>query len=335
MVFRASRIVPLALLVGCSSLGSSDSGNGGPGYPGAGTGDDGMPPGTIMHCYYGEDDPDVPAATIEHVLETIEGVDSVHVRLTLDPRFVDNTYGVNSIGWGNRGHTYKDLDRSDHAQLLMYDGDGNLAVDFAIDYITTDVSLGVTGGDGDVFTGDPALILDSSTSLHKNLNERGYGSYLQDSPVTDDDYTPDPAAPDWDYRVVYEAWIDLAAFGSAGFGNADVEYIHASPAKTADDTIIVDPDPCPPDWDPEGDCNDPDGCDNDPNDPNDPTCNDPDGCDNTPTDPDCTDPDGCTSDPNDPTDPPADPGGDPCINDDDCDAGEFCAEGGTCLPYVE
>ncbi len=248
---------------GCSSEAPS-TGRQGPGYPGAGLDYQPMPAGSIMRCFDGDGDDDTPAATIEHVLEVIAGVSSVHVRLTLDPRFVDNTYGDNAIGWGERGHTYKQLDGSDHAQLLLHDGDGELALDFAMDYITEQVTLGVTDGDGEVSRGDADHVLAVETSLSLNFNDRGYASYDEDSPVTDDLYTPDPAAPGWDYRVVYEAWVDLAAFGPAGFGSAEVEYIHASPAKADDNTIVVEPEPCPPDWNPPGECNDPDGCEGDP-----------------------------------------------------------------------
>jgi len=228
-----------------------------------------MPPGSIMHCYYGEEE-EVPAATIEHVLEVFGGANAVHLRLTLDPRFVDNTYGDYAIGWGDRGHTYRQLDGSDHAQLLVYDGDGALALDFAMDYITSQVTLGVEGGDGEVSRGNPDHILAVDTSLNVNFNDRGYAAYDEHSPATDVAYTPNPAAPNWDYRVVYEAWVDLAAFGPAGFGSADVEYIHASPAKADGNTIVVDPEPCPPDWNPPGSCDDPDGCE--------PSCRDDDDC---------------------------------------------------------
>src|SRR5690606_26192178 len=58
-----------------------------------------------------------------------------------------------------------------------------------------------------------------------------------------------PDAPNWEYRVVYEVWIDLAAFGSAGFGQAYIESVHASPSKLASNTDIVEPTPSPPEWD--------------------------------------------------------------------------------------
>lgn len=250
----------VAIVPACGTDASSPQPQPRPGYPGAGADYRPMPPGSIMHCFYDDEDMVTPAATIEHVLEVFQNATAVHVRLTLDPRFVDNTYGTNAVGWGERGHTYKQLDGSDRAQLLLYDASGALALDFSMDYVTRMITLGVQGGDGEVAQGDPGHVLAVDTSLSQNFNARGYVTYAEDSPATDATYTPNPAAPGWDYRVVYEAWVDLAAFGPAGFGRAEVEYVHASPSKRDDNTVVVDPHPCPPDWDPPGDCDDPDGC---------------------------------------------------------------------------
>src|SRR5207249_11649415 len=59
-------------------------------------------------------------------------------------------------------------------------------------------------------------------------------------------YTPNPAAPLWDYRVTYEAWIAAAAFN--GPVRAFVDHVHASPSKLSDDTLYVSPGKCPPEW---------------------------------------------------------------------------------------
>ncbi len=325
-VFAATMI-----FVGSSCTGSSsdsgetaEAGDNYPGYLGAGT--DAPPPFSrgVLDCFYDGLHPDLPAATIEHTFEVFEDVDVVHVRLTLDPRFVDNTFGVNAIGWeeSKKGkHTFKELVGSDHAQLKFHGAGGKL-LEMKIDYVSKDDdvasgyrSMGVHGGDGKVLEGEIAHVLSTTTSLDRNLNERGLGAYTEDSPETDDSYTPHPTAGAWDYRVVYEARIDMAAFPS-GFDRALVEFIHASPAKGEDNTIIVEPDDCPEDW-----CNDPDGCDpggcTDPDgcDPPD-TCNDPDGCDGG----GCTDPNGC--------DEPE------CDEDVDCPTGEFCSEQGSCLPEI-
>jgi len=292
-----------------------------PNFPGAGTSGDDAPltngelcdyvaldgtptPNEITKCFFGNGDP-VPAATLEQVLECVDGADSVHIRLTFNPGFVDNTYGEGSIGWSpKRGHTWRDLWKSDHAEILLTDASGHTVFQFKLDYVTADpsapsgwASLGVSGGEGDVILGDAAWLLDWNTSIARNLNERGYGEYLVDSPATDADYTPNPETPEWDYRVVYEAWIDLSAFGDAGFGGAKIEHVHASPAKTPSDTIEVEEGECPPEL-----CTDPDGCHEGPPPPPDegPCSLDPDAPCGDPGLPDAGTPIDCLEIPDDP-----------------------------------
>ena len=244
-------------------------------------------------CFMDKNDPTTGvAATLEQVLECVEDSDTVHIRLTFHPWFVDNSYGVNAIGWDARaaaapmmapammdpmmidpmakpprmpkapksGHTFKDLVGSDHAEIILKDANDVAVMQFKLDYLSEDAAqpsgygaLGVTGGEGKVILGDPAHVVRWSTSQDLNLNERGYASFVVDSPATDADYTPNSETPEWDYRVVYEAWIDLRAFGDAGFGGATIEFVHASPSKTASNTIEVKEGKCPP-------CTDPDGC---------------------------------------------------------------------------
>ena len=257
---------------------SGDSANYVPQFPGSGTAADTAPlqggmlcdsgggdappiPPTVTRCCFGPEG-EHPAATIEQALECAEGKNTVHLRLTFDPGFNDNTFGDGSIGWNpRRGHRFRDLTGSDHAELVLVDGNGEIAMQFKIDYLTEDdsapsgyASLGVNGGDGEVSIGDPSHVIDHATSLDRNLNERGYSEYVEHSPATDEAYTPNPETPEWDYRLVFEIWIDLAAFGDAGFAGAFIDYVHASPAKRSSDTIEVEPDDCPP-------CDDPEGCD--------------------------------------------------------------------------
>jgi len=195
------------------------------------------------------------AATLEQVLECVDGTDTIHLRLTFDPGFVDNTYGTGSIGWPRkRGHTFvKDLTKSDHAEITVRSSSGAPTLQFKLDYVSEQASapsgfgsLGVKGGDGSMIVGEADWIVQWNTSISRNLNERGYGKYTVDSPATDSAYTPNPETPEWDYRVVYEAWIDVAAFGGAAFGDADISFVHASPAKSENDTLKVEPGDCPP-----------------------------------------------------------------------------------------
>lgn len=285
-------------------------------------------------CFYGAEEPDVPAAIIEQVVEVVGNTQWVHMRLTLNPAFVDNTYGETAIGWADdtagdedaqrragadagvappappsapeagasaeplgdagappprpprgddarpdaprgrdaaprerpepargaeqpgrgrgRGHTFNDLLRSDHAEIQLLDATGNVAMHFALDYLSASpaapsgyASLGVSGGEGALTAGEPEWVLATTTSLDRNLNGCGLGGFIESSPATDAAYTPNADATDWDYRVAYEIWVSTEAFGAAGFGSALIENVHASPSKLAGDTVDVSPGPCP------------------------------------------------------------------------------------------
>ena len=237
------------------------------------------PPATI--CYSGEGDltPDDPSGVIEQVIETIGGKTYLHLRVTFDPRFVDNTYGVNaSAGWANRmmagpkgamggkpgpmgamaakaAHTFGDLVGSDHVELVLVDGKGNTVLDFKVDYVSENPdspcgygTLGVSGGEGKMITGDASAIVAVGTSIDRNLNGCGY-CLLTDSPATDASFAIDPSAPNWDYRVIYEVWVDFSVFKGLGFGGAYIPSVHASPSMASTNTIDVEPEPCPSDWD--------------------------------------------------------------------------------------
>lgn len=254
-------VIPTILILGCGGGGGGD-GDGGadpvdaavyvPPYADcAGTGD--QPPLGDPVCLDGVDDPpdSPPMAVIEHELTTYEGEPAVHIRITLNPTFADNTYGTGAVGWPN-GHKFGDLTGSDHVTIQALDASGTLVFDLDIDYLSADDaspcgfgSLGVWGGEGGVNVGDPTAILAATTSMDLNLNDRGYCDYTTDSPATDENCTPNPDAPDWDFRVVYEVWIALWAFDPTGFGSAFMTEVHASPAKGGTNTVEVDPGECP------------------------------------------------------------------------------------------
>jgi len=277
----------------------------GPGFPGAGNGAAGMsiaagldtvtcdgsaaPAGSTgpapgatstMTCLYGAD-PSVPQATVEWIVESAANADLVHVRLTLNPDFCDNTYGANAIGWGatavamagpgakpapkpKGGHTFKDLVGSDHAEFKLRDAAGALTLHFKLDYISESASassgyatLGVVGGEGKMIAGSATDVVAASTSLDRNLNACGMPDYTTDSPTTDAAFSASTAAPNWDYRVVYDVWVKQSAF-VGGFGSGTVDFVHASPSKADTNTVDVVPGDCPPSWPPY--CADPGGC---------------------------------------------------------------------------
>lgn len=206
-----------------------------------------------------------PAATVEYLRETAGGQTYYRFRITFDPSFVDNTYGTSAIGWGTKGHTWKDLLGSDHAELELFDNNHTMVMQMKLDYIDVKTSescgyasLGVSGGDGKMLVGDSKWVLGSTSSLARNLGGCGYcesaacgGDCRVNSPTTDEQWTSNAAAPNWDFRVRFETWIDAAAFGSSGFGGVNVSYVHASPSKASTNTITVIPGPCPP---PPGGC---------------------------------------------------------------------------------
>lgn len=251
----------------------------------------GPAPGAVAtrECYFDADHPDDPAATMEWIVESATEGELVHARLTFNPRFVDNTYGDNAIGWGDaamapmpkpmgmpmpgkppampkgKGHTFKDLVGSDHAEFTLTDATGAVKLKFKADYLSESASadagyatLGVTGGEGKMLVGPASAVAAVSTSLDRNLNICGYGDYLVNSPETDANYTANPTAPNWDFRVVYDVWVQRDLFAASGFGRAAVEFVHASPSKAGKSTIEVVERDCPPNWPPY--CNNPDGC---------------------------------------------------------------------------
>jgi len=163
----------------------------------------------------------------------------VYVLFTQPLTLVDNTYGDNSIGWGRsapsgKRHNFRDLVGSDAAQFTFTNALGQTVLDVDVDYISRDGgdyrSLGVTGGDGEVHTGSAASVLAWGTSLDYNFNTLGY-VLTEDSPATDDDYTPNPAYPGWVFEVSYELKISGSAFGPSGFGDVSLPIVHDSPNK--------------------------------------------------------------------------------------------------------
>ncbi|MEM9459315.1 MAG: hypothetical protein AAGF11_34365 [Myxococcota bacterium] len=234
----------------------------GPGIDLQCNGQGGADPDDGVICFYDVESMDMgPAANLEYELVDFNGQDAIYIRVVFAPWFVDNTYGDTQIGWPD-GHEFKELTGSDRANIVMSNAAGDVVLDFDLDYLEDDDnapsgfrSQGVWEKNGGMNVGEQSAILAANSSLSRNLNERGYDQYLEDSPATDDLYTPNPAAPDWDFRVVYEVWVDASLFGMEQV-DACVRWIHASPAKSDDNTMEVVPDECPPGWD----CYEVDGC---------------------------------------------------------------------------
>jgi len=217
-------------------------------------------PGTTQETCYVSPNPAYPGQGPEYFytqLYTTDMGNYVRVKLVLDKQFVDNTYGANATPYYNkegrvRGHSFQDLWKSDRAQFLFYDGNGNQVMDISVDYLDVDgsapsgyASQGVIGGDGSVNFGNPSWVLGWSTSLDYDLNSAAYPNLTIDSPDPGQNYY-DPNYPNWIFDVIYSVDVDKAAFGQAGFGYVTIPYIHASPSRVGENTVSVYPGPCAP-----------------------------------------------------------------------------------------
>jgi hypothetical protein len=217
--------------------------------------------GDNLTCFFsGAVSATLPLAFLEQD-EVIGSKDLIHVRLTMNPMFVDNTHGSTAIGWsggdagtmmgpGGHGHSFWDLVDSDHAEFDFEDASGNIVLSFNLDYCSADANspsgfacLGVSGGDGGMLIGSASDVVYYNSSLARDLTACGYSSYTTNSPATDANYTPNPATPNWDYRVVYDVWVAKSALPSGW--SVSIPYVHASPSKMSS-TYTVKSGPCPP-----------------------------------------------------------------------------------------
>jgi hypothetical protein len=180
----------------------------------------------------------------------LDGTITIHT--TFSKNFVDNTYGVNAIGWP-KGHTFGNLTGSDHLQLALYDASNSKRMEFKIDYLTATssapsgyASLGVSGGDGKMIKGNKADVVEAVTSLDVNFNAFGYVLTVN-SPATDSSYDPNlDVYPDWIYDVWYEVTVKPVPFAAGGgFGEPRITGIHASPSKVGTNECPVVEVPCP------------------------------------------------------------------------------------------
>lgn len=164
---------------------------------------------------------------------------------------VDNTYGVNSIGWGSsapsgKNHNLEDLVGSDKAQFVFTDGLGNVVLDFTLDYIGETAKgsgvyfePGVTGKDGTVDVGSVSDVKEWGSSLGHNFFDLGF-VLATDSPATDANYVENASYPGWIFEVIYEVKISGSVFGEDGFGAVTVPLVHDSPNKIGKNKVYPD-----------------------------------------------------------------------------------------------
>ncbi|MBI2373802.1 MAG: hypothetical protein HYV07_07375 [Deltaproteobacteria bacterium] len=201
----------------------------------------------------------VPMSRIVSRFVAGESEGAMDVWLVLNRSFVDTTYGENGVGWrlkggkkGTRhGHTFSDLARSDHAELLFLDATDAPRFRAKLDFFSEDAaqpskfgSLGPSGGDGEVLEGDPSDVISYSTSMDENFNQNGY-VLTESSPKTDSKYLADPEFRKWNYFVEYRISLSGRAFGPEGLGRSTIQSVHASPSKLGSNTVEVDAQACP------------------------------------------------------------------------------------------
>ena len=175
----------------------------------------------------------------------------VTVSFTQPVSLVDNSYGRNAIGWGKdtapsgKNHNFEDLVGSDKARFVFTDGRGEAVLDLTMDYISERpgggyASLGASGRDGEVAMGSASSLLAWGTSLDYNFNTLGF-ELTDDSPATDEDYTPNPQYAGWLFEVTYELRVAGDVFGQAGFGGVDIPIVHDSPNKIGKNKVYPEP----------------------------------------------------------------------------------------------
>ncbi len=159
------------------------------------------------------------------------------VKLVIARSFNDNTYGSGVIGWPGNNHKFKHLTSSDYAQFKFKNGNGQTVLQFNMDYLSQTSSvpscyttLGHTGGDGGMISGNAAHILSYNSSLNRNFNQYGY-VLTTNSPSTNSNYDPNPNYPDWIFDMIFEVKISKNAFGASGFGVVEIPEMHHSPNK--------------------------------------------------------------------------------------------------------
>ena len=84
-------------------------------------------------CFESTEGEDAAAASI--ALEVNEGENTITIRTIYATTFCDNTYGDNAVGWPGNNHTFNHLRGSDRVELALRNGDGDLALQFEVDYL--------------------------------------------------------------------------------------------------------------------------------------------------------------------------------------------------------
>ncbi len=178
--------------------------------------------------------------------------DVYDVAVVFSPEFTDNTYGTTAEGWKRK---FMQVVTSDHVELEFLNGSGETVLKIRLDLLSasTDVPSGYAclglGGDGGIDIGEPEWVLSYGSSMDDNINYYGYWLF-ENSPATDSIYSVNPQYPNWQYYTTYRVSLDPDAFGSSGYGQVNMTYVHASPSK-GKETVTVSEGPPPDEGTPE------------------------------------------------------------------------------------
>ena len=203
------------------------------------------------------------------VVTTSEILASGDVKVTFlqDLGISDNTYGTGAVGW-NGGHKFGNLIENEKLEFRLFDRAGKVVIDLYVDtisvgtgaklsngsllrsYPTGNGTLGPFGGDGRMVSGNPAHVLDYSTSITTNLNNPmnvpSMEALMINSPtslVSGKIVVDQIKAPGgWDSISSYTIVISGAAFAAGGgFGRAEIPDQYNSPSKPAVNQIRTAP----------------------------------------------------------------------------------------------
>ena len=185
--------------------------------------------------------------------------DDIYIAFIQPKTLVDNSYGVNAIGWPGDNHSFKHLSTSDSAKFVLK-SDGNTVLDFTLDYLDGDKQIyqpfysGLVDDSGDllqnaaVSTGLESDVIAAATSLQYNWDVFGgenpeYFGEGSDSPAADENYdVADPNLSDWIFDVIYEVKVDgRLIISSPGetfdISQLSIDVVHDSPTKLGGDLV--------------------------------------------------------------------------------------------------
>lgn len=172
----------------------------------------------------------------------------IYAALKLPVTLVDNSYGDNSIGWGDdaasgKHHNFKDLTSSDGAEFELFNNQGESVLHFEIDYFS--------GSQGSYFSeisdadeGKPFANLEFvtafATSMDYNFNTLNL-ALTENSPAADLEYNVlNSTQRHWVFEAIYEFKIDGDVFGDSEFGWMNVPIVHISPNKLGKNKAYIE-----------------------------------------------------------------------------------------------